>query len=183
MRLRSTPLYFSSPVKFLHWLIAALIGAQFYIMTRRDYFPEGAPEKMQYMLWHKSIGITLLLCILALGVFRHLGKRPMMLNSMPRWERIAARISHILLYLLVLLMPIGGYLMSTFSGYDVRFFGYLLPKLVSINQPLADLCYQGHVTSAYVLLGVLGVHILAALKHHFIDKDSILRRMLPNKDD
>lgn len=179
LQLSNNPAKFGAITKFVHWSIVILFLTQFTLIYCRWSLPDGAPEKLQYILLHKSLGVLLL----GLGVFmvlwRHVGQRPEMLDSMPLWEALAARISHLVLYVCILLMPLTGFLMSQYSGYGVKFFGLSLPQWVSTSKPTASTFHTAHQYVSYVVIGIVAIHVLAALKHHFIDKDTVLRRMLP----
>ncbi len=179
MPLFNTPEKFGLLLRLYHWAIALFVGLQFALVYRRNYLPDAAPEKLQYLLWHKSLGIFVLLLVCLMLIVRKLGKRPAFPHTMRSWEKKVARLTHAALYVSLLIMPLTGYLMSTFKGYPVSFFGWLtLPKLVALNEPYALLAKQIHEVTSFLLLGLVGLHILAALKHHVVDKDAVLRRML-----
>lgn len=164
--------------KITHWSIFLLMATQFFIINKRAEFPKDAPEKLQYILWHKSIGVMLLYLAIFMIVWHFLGQRPLPPNSMSNAHKKFARMGHFALYAVMLLMPISGYLMSTFSGYAVSVFGwYDLPKLVAINKTYASFFFNVHEFTAYAILVLVGGHILAALYHHFGAKNNVLKRM------
>jgi len=107
--------------------------------------------------------------------------RPPIPTGTSMHEQILAKIVHVLLYLSMLMMPIGGICMTYMSGRSLLFFGIEVPKLLEVNKPLAGLMYKGHVYSSYVIIGLFIVHVGAALIHHFIRKDDVLNRMRPFK--
>ncbi|MAZ43954.1 MAG: hypothetical protein CMF48_02075 [Legionellales bacterium] len=170
---------FGSLNKFIHWSIAALFLAQYYLVYRRDYFPEGAPENLQYILLHKSIGVLLLGFAVLYIVVRHLGTRPPLPTGMPCHERLLAKLTHIGLGLAILLMPVTGLVMSTLGGYGVKFFGISLPAFLEVDRDLAGLWHTAHVWISYVVIGLFALHVIGALFHHFVRKDNVLKRMLP----
>jgi cytochrome b561 len=99
---------------------------------------------------------------------------------MPAWETAAARGSHLLLYLLLFAVPLSGWLMSSAKGFQTVWFGVLpLPDLLEKNPALGETLAQLHATLNYLFLGVIGLHVAAALKHHFLDRDDVLARMVP----
>lgn len=164
--------------KFFHWLIAMLFFAQFFLIYRRDAFPKAAPEKLQYLLLHKSFGITVFILGTVMICSHFAGTRPIFPINMSRFQIILAKVTHFLLYLAILVMPASGVLMSFLGGYNVFFFGWQLPNPLSENRSLGDLFYDLHVVSAYAVGILVIIHTFAALYHHFIKKDNILKRML-----
>ncbi len=163
-----------------HWSIATLFLVQFYLIKRRPYLPEDAPERGLYMLLHKSIGVTLLPIALAFLIWRLKNLRPRLPGHIKPHEIFLARTSHTLLYAIMLIMPISGYLMSTFFGGTTSFFGlFNLPMLVGQNEAASAFFSSMHTIGANCFIGLAIFHIAAALKHHFVGKNDILRRMLP----
>lgn len=163
--------------KFLHWLIALLFFSQFFLIYRREEFPKGSPEKAQYLLLHESFGITIFILGAIMITWRFINVRPIFPMNMSPLEIIAAKVVHTLLYLYMLIMPLSGVLMSLLGGYDVFFFGHQLPNPFMKNEHLSDLFFKFHEASAYIIGTLITIHVLAALYHHFIKKDNVLRRM------
>jgi cytochrome b561 len=179
MSLVNTSKRFGMITKWLHWSIFGLFVSQFFLIYRKDYFPDHAPEKLQYMLLHKSLGVIVLLLAIFMIFWRHLGQRPQFVANMTRFEKQLAGTVHILLYTLMLAMPLTGIAMSMFSGYAVSVFGQFdLPMLVEKNKEIAGLFHEIHEWLSYAVIGIVGIHILGALIHHFIRKDETLKRML-----
>jgi cytochrome b561 len=163
----------------LHWLIALLIFAAFPLGIYMHDLPL-SPFKLQLYSYHKWIGVTIFLLAVFRLYWRMTHRPPALPESMPRWERIAAESVHYLLYALLFLIPLSGWLMSSAKGFQTMWFGVLpLPDLVGKDKALGDLLQQVHELLNFTLLGVLGGHIGAALKHHFIERDDILARMIP----
>lgn len=161
----------------LHWLVAGLIIAAVFLgwtMTSMAI----SPARLKAFNYHKWVGVT----VLALAVFRlawRLGHRPPPLLPMPRWQQLAAHGGHALLYLLMLVVPLSGWIYSNATGYPVVYLGKLpLPNLVGKDRALADTWQQIHVTLATALAVLVALHVLAALQHHFLHKDNTLRRMI-----
>ncbi|HEX8012202.1 MAG TPA: cytochrome b [Casimicrobiaceae bacterium] len=162
----------------LHWLTAALIVANLLLGLSMVPLPI-SPRKLQWYLWHKSIGISVFLLTWARLSWRWVHPPPPPV-AMPDWQRRAARLAHLLLYALLLLIPISGWLYSSATGVQVVYLGLLpLPDLVPKNKALAAVLKATHVTLNFTLFGLVCVHAAAALKHHFVDRDSVLTRMLP----
>jgi len=178
MALQNSSERFGSLTKLLHWLIFPLFIVQYFLVYRREYFPKDSPEKLQYILLHKSIGVVLLLLAFFMLVWRHAGQRPTSLNG-NSLERVLAKLTHILLYVSMLIMPISGILMSLSAGYNVSVFGlFNLPFAMTKNEALGNLMYTTHVWTSYAVIGLVSLHVLAALFHHFVRKDKVLTRML-----
>jgi cytochrome b561 len=161
----------------LHWSIAGLILAGLFMgwtMTEMAI----SPTRLKVYNYHKWIGVT----VLALSLFRLVWKLTHAappLPSMPRWQHLAARLSHGLLYVLMLAVPVAGWIYSNASGYRVVYLGKLpLPNLVDRDKELAAAWLQVHGNLAMILAVLLGLHVLAALQHQFIARDATLRRML-----
>ncbi len=180
MSFLNTKQRFGAFTKLLHWLIAIGFSVQFYLVYRRDFMLDEDPFKLSYILWHKQLGFYLFFVALLMIVSRHLGTRPDFPSSMSRAHVIFSKVGHTVLYLLMLSMPVGGYLMSCYGGRPIMLFGkYAVPALVQPNEAMGDLLYKWHAgILPYVVMAVVGGHILAALYHHFGLKDNVLKRML-----
>jgi cytochrome b561 len=139
-----------------------------------------SPTKLKLYSWHKWAGVTLF----ALIVFR-LGWRlthpaPALPDTMPPALRLAASAAHWVLYALMLAIPLSGWLMSSAKGFQTVWFGVLpLPDLLAKDAALGDTLKDVHEALNFTLLAMVGLHVAAALKHHFIDRDTVLTRMLP----
>jgi cytochrome b561 len=162
----------------LHWLTAALLVANALLGLAMVPLPI-SPRKLQWYIWHKWIGISVLL----LASFR-LGWRaahpPPPPVPMPRWQRRAAAWSHALLYALLLAIPVSGWLYSSATGVQVVYLGVVpLPDLVPKDKALAELLRGVHLSLNFALVALVCLHTAAALKHRFIDHDAVLARMLP----
>ena len=163
----------------LHWLIAlASIG-----MVALGFYMTGlpfSPHKLQWYSWHKWTGV----CVLLLALFR-LGWRishrpPALPQHMNSLERLAAHAGHGMLYLLMFAIPLSGWLMSSAKGFQTVLFGVLpIPDLLERNPELGNLLAGVHGGLNVLLIAVVIGHAAAALKHHFIDKDDVLTRILP----
>lgn len=141
---------------------------------------EDTPGSEWLFALHVSLGLTAALLI-ALRLTWRMRHRPEPLAgaSGPVWQPRAARASHFLMYLLLVAMPISGYLGAAFSGETVAYFGMALPAWASKNTGLKELLFNVHSLIAWVLVAAISLHILAALKHLLIDKDGVFLRMWP----
>jgi cytochrome b561 len=164
----------------LHWLIAALIVAGFsigWIMTR---IPGFTPEKLRYVSWHKWIGVTVFALAALRIIWRLTHKAPPLPALMSRWERAAAHTVHGLLYVLMVAVPLTGYLFSSASNVPVVYLGIVpLPRLIAPDPALKAVLKTAHLALNYGLAVLVVVHVAAALKHQWIDRDKLLSRMMP----
>ena len=173
----TTPVHYTRTAVALHWTIAGLIACGFTLGLIVSDMPF-SPLKLKWIAYHKWLGITVLALVALRGIWR-LTHRPPEMAPMPEWQRAAAKLSHGLMYTLMFVIPLFGWLFSSASGYQVVYLGLLpLPNLVAKNKPLADLMGDIHSGLAWLMLYVLLLHAAAALKHHFFDRDDTLRRML-----
>jgi cytochrome b561 len=181
MQLRNDESRFGAVAQFFHWTIVVLIVTQFILANKAHGLPLGA-AKVATLAQHKSVGITILaLAILRLG-WRLLNPVPPAPSGTPRWQQLAGRISHVALYALLLITPVLGWFMSSARNFPVSWFGLVtLPDFVKPDKAVYDALHATHLVFAWTLAILALLHIAAALKHHFIDRDNVLRRMLPVK--
>lgn len=169
---------YSGPAITAHWLIALLILAAFPLGLYMSDLPL-SPNKLKLYSYHKWTGITVLLLFVPRILWR-LTHTPPKALPMPAWQHKIAEGTHHLLYLLMFLVPLTGWLMSSAKGFQVVYFGVLpIPDLIAKNPELGDLLKEVHEALNWILFGLVGLHVAGALKHHIIDRDSTLRRMLP----
>lgn len=163
----------------LHWLIAfALIGS-FSVGLYMVDLPL-SPQKLKLYSWHKWAGVTIFLFVVLRLGWRLSHSPPEMPAAMPAWQRKVAEATHVLLYLLMLAVPLSGWLMSSAKGFQTVWFGVLpLPDLLGKNKELGDLLQKVHEVLNFTMAALVIAHLGAALKHHFIDRDDVLSRMLP----
>jgi cytochrome b561 len=179
MILRNTTRRWGAIAQLLHWLIVLFIVAQFTLATLFDGLPAGA-KKLTLLSRHKSIGITILVLALLRLAWRWNNPTPTLPDTLKPYERALAWLTHRLLYVLLFAVPLSGWLMSSARGFPVSWFGFFqLPDLVPKNKVLYQALLTTHGILAWTLGIVATVHLLAALKHHFVLKDDVLRRMLP----
>jgi cytochrome b561 len=163
----------------LHWLVALLIFAAFPLGLYMHDLPL-SPYKLRLFSYHKWIGFTVLLFAMIRVTWRSTHRPPLMPDTMLRWEKIAAESVHYLLYTLIFAIPITGWLMSSAKGFQTVWFGVLpLPDLVGKDKELGKLLEEVHAYLNYIMLGLVVAHVGASLKHHFIERDDILTRMVP----
>jgi cytochrome b561 len=170
---------YSSLAIVLHWLSALMIFAAIGIAWSFDDMPL-SPRKLEMISWHKWVGITIL-GLTALRLFWRTSHRPPALPAnMPAWQKWAAHGTHGALYILLVLIPLSGWAMSCAKGYPVVYLGLVeLPCLVNKDLELGKSLREAHEWLNITLLVLLAAHLGAALKHHLLDRDNTLSKMLP----
>jgi cytochrome b561 len=170
---------YSPLAQLFHWVIAALIVVQFTLARLAEPLPLGV-HKLAILARHKSFGMTILMLAVLRLLWRLWHPAPPLPPGMTRFERVAARGTHIAFYILLFAMPLTGWMMSSAKNYSVSWFGlFTWPNLIGKSEPAFALLRTTHDTLSDVLFAVAVLHILAALKHHFWDKDDVLLRMCP----
>ena len=163
----------------LHWLIAIGIAGTFSLGLYMHELPL-SPTKLQLYSWHKWAGVSLFALIVVRLLWRATHAAPPLPAQMPALQRLAANATHWALYALMVAVPLSGWLMSSAKGFQTVWFGVLpLPDLVAKDAALGDLLQDVHEALNLTMLGLVLLHAVAALKHHFIDRDDVLTRMLP----
>jgi cytochrome b561 len=166
----------------LHWLIALLIVGAFALGLVMTDIPGISPTKLRYYAWHKWAGVTVLLLACARLLWRLKNRPPAFPAAMPPWQRSTAHALHHLLYVFMFGVPLSGYFYTLAAGYPVVWFGLVqLPVLIPKNKPLADTLAPVHYWLNMAMAALVVLHVLAALKHQFVDRDDTLRRMLPGR--
>ncbi|MDD5247780.1 MAG: cytochrome b [Rhodocyclaceae bacterium] len=165
----------------LHWLMALLLTALFGVGLYMHDLPV-SPWKLKIYSWHKWAGVSAFLLVLARMAWRRAHRPPALPRNMTNALRLAAHAGHGLLYLLMIAIPLTGWLMSSAKGFPTVYFGVLpLPDLVDKNKGLGELLQQVHQLLNFLLAAVVAAHVGAAAKHHLVDKDGVLLRMLPSR--
>lgn len=164
----------------LHWLIALLIIAAFFLGLTMVDIPGFTPTKLKYFSWHKWLGVTVLGLAAIRLLWRLRNAPPPALTSIPHWQQLTAEGVHHLLYLLMFAVPVSGYLYSYAAGVPVVYLGlFQMPAIIGPNPELKPLLKTVHYVLTMSMAGVVVAHALAALKHHFFERDDTLKRMLP----
>ncbi len=172
---------YTAPAIALHWLIALGIAGTFALGLYMHDLPL-SPTKLRLFSWHKWAGVSLFLLACLRLAWRISHRPPQLPVAMPRWQRIAAEGAHHVLYAAMFAIPLTGWLMSSAKGFATVWFGVLpLPDLVSKNAALGNALQEVHEVLNYGTAALVIGHAAAALKHHFVDRDDVLRRMLPHR--
>jgi cytochrome b561 len=175
----NVPARYGRVAMLLHWLAAALIVAGAALGLTMTDLPL-SPAKLRYYAWHKWIGITVFLVAAVRVAWRLVVPPPRLPGSMPHLQVAAARVVHALLYVLMLAIPLSGWLYSSATGVSVSYLNVLpLPNLVPKDKALASVLLALHQSLNGVLGAAVLLHVGAAIKHQWIDRDGVLSRMLP----
>ena len=163
----------------MHWLMAVLIVGAFGVGTYMVGL-KLSPTKLQLYSWHKWAGVTIFVLLWARLVWRLGHPAPALPSTMPVWQQQVAGALHVVLYLLMIAVPLSGWLMSSAKGFQTVWFGVLpIPDLLDKNEALGDFLKNVHLFLTWSLAALVAAHVGAALKHHVIDRDDVLARMLP----
>jgi cytochrome b561 len=178
--LRNSDVTWGAVAKTFHWMFALVIIGQLILGKLADD-AKVSPLKLDLFVWHKSIGITILLLVVFRIAWR-LTNVPPRPAAGSRWEHLAASVSHTLLYLLMIAVPISGWWVSDTSRIPFRAFWLVpVPDLLAADRAASQAAELVHGVLIKALLVLVAVHIAAALRHHFILRNDILRRMLPSR--
>ncbi len=163
-----------------HWGLALLVLTQVLLITASEA-NEGQPSSREFIVLHKEIGLTILVLTLARIGWRLANPALPLPPGTPGWQKIAARATHVLFYVLLIGMPLGGWAASSAAGRDIAWFGLFNWPLLPLPQSreLAGTFMDLHGLAAKALYVLLALHVGAALKHHFLDRDNVLHRMIP----
>ena len=176
--LGNTTTHWGQVARYLHWIMAALLLSQV-VLGRYANALERSPEKLNLMMWHKSIGITLLLLVSARLAWAWFNPAPDALLGTARWTRYASRLSHGALYILMVSIPLSGWLMNSTKNLPFRLFRIVpWPNLLGPDEAMGKLFESWHDQLVSLLLVLLCIHVGAALWHHFYRRDAVLVRML-----
>ncbi|MBI1284802.1 MAG: cytochrome b [Thiobacillus sp.] len=168
---------YSRPAVVLHWLLALLIFVAFPLGLYMHELPL-SPDKLKLYSYHKWIGITILLLASLRAAWRLTHTPPPLPDSIPGWQRRASQVVHGLLYLLIFAIPLSGWLMSSAKGFQTVWFGVLpLPDLIGKDKGVGEALAEAHEALNFTMLGLVVLHVGAALKHHFIERQPFLQRM------
>lgn len=177
MNIKNTEHKYGVVAKVIHWFMAlGLIGLVLVGWYMEDM--PNSPEKFELYGLHKSFGVVLLALVVLRLVWRTLNKQPLMPAGTSKFVAFVAASGHGLLYAMMFAMPLVGWAMSSSYGFPVSFFGlFTLPNLVAPNKEMAELYGMLHSWGGDVFTILIVGHVLAALYHHFICKDDVLKRM------
>lgn len=165
----------------LHWLMLLVIIGVYAAINLHEAYPRGTAMRDTMKQWHFMLGLSVLLLVLIrIGVRLRQPAPP--INPAPSaMQALFAKLVHLALYGFMIGMPIGGWMMLSAAGKPIPFFGLTLPALVSPDKSLAGMIHEVHETIGTLGYGLIGLHALAALFHHYVLKDNVLLRMMPRR--
>lgn len=168
---------YSTVSLILHWLIAALVVTQVALVAGHEAI-EGDRALLNL---HKSVGLSILILTLVRLGWRIANPALPLPEAMPRWQKLVARATHVLFYVFLIAMPLVGWAASSAAGRDIVWFGLFDWPLLPIGggREMAGSLMDLHEAAAKALYVLIALHIVGALKHHFVDRDNVLHRMIP----
>lgn len=177
------PKRYSTVAMVLHWLLALVILAMFAVGIYMTDLPF-SPQRLKLYNWHKWAGVTFLLLTVLRLLWRVTHRPPALpvavTRTMPGWQHRIYHATHHLMYLLFFAVPLVGWAYSSAAGFPIVWFGQMpLPDLLPVNKELAELIKPLHNYLALALMALAGLHIAAAIKHQWVDRDGLLSRMVP----
>lgn len=182
MTLQNTQGRYGSLSITLHWLMFLLIVAVYACIELREIYPRGSDPRDALKTWHFMLGLSVFALVWVRIVAKIFQTEPVITPDIGLWQKLLAKVVHLTLYLFMLGMPIGGWLILSGEGKTIPFWGLSLPALISENKDTAEWIEEIHELVGTVGYYLIGLHALAAIFHHYIQKDNTLTRMLPGKD-
>lgn len=165
----------------LHWLMAVLIIALIVIIEAREFVPRDNPLRGDLKSLHFSLGLSVLVFVIARLALRAATTAPAITPAPPAWQTGLSHLIHFALYVLMIGLPILGWLALSGLGKDISFFGVPLPPLIAEDKEFGHTLEEAHSLAGNVMMYLLGLHAAAALFHHFVVKDNTLLRIMPGR--
>lgn len=181
MARNDTTLRYGSLLIGLHWLMLLLVIAVYASIELRVLFPRGSAIREGLKTLHFTLGLVIFLLVWVRLYARLKGPSPAIVPPPPRWQLAIAHTTELAIYLLMISMPLLGWLSLNAEGDPISLFGVPLPQLIGANKQLAGQLEEVHESIGTIGYALIGMHALAALVHHYIQRDNTLRRMLPGK--
>ena len=163
----------------IHWLTVIMVLSLVVVGFLMQELPN-SPAKIQVYALHKSFGLTVLALTVLRLLWRLFAGVPQPAPGTPRWQQWASSATHGALYVILLAMPLSGWLYNSASGFPLKWFGlFALPRLSGYDADVKAFALGAHSTLFLALAAIVALHAAAALKHHYFDRDRTLVRMLP----
>lgn len=183
MNITNTATRYGALSIFIHWATAVLVIGLIALGLYMEELPKG-PDKLEWVQLHKSLGVLALALVAVRLLWTWINRRPAAPQTGANWERLLTRTTRLLLWAGLIGLPLSGWIMSAAGGREVSFFGlFALPAIVAENHTLHELAEELHEILGQMLIPVILLHIAGALKHHFVNRDDTLMRMLPRRAD
>jgi len=178
MPIKNTPDRYGIVARYLHWLIVIGITIMLIIGFFHDYIGDKA-LRSTFMRFHMSLGILILVLMVLRLLWALTSHKPQPLPNIPRWQQIASKAAHGLLYAVLILMPISGWVMVNAHGGSPVFFGlFKLPAIVPANKAFASFMSDVHSFLAWTIIVLVAIHLIAIIKHLVVDKHNLFKRMI-----
>jgi superoxide oxidase len=174
-----TPPRFNLPLIALHWLTLIVLALAYATSELREVFPKGSAGRESMMNLHVLLGLIVFGIAWLRLLVRMFSAIPAVRPAPPPWQERLAKLAHVALYGLMLLLPLTGWLMLSADGKPVDLLGWQLPALITPNRSIADGLEDVHEALASAGYALIGLHAAAALSHHYVLRDNALRLMLP----
>lgn len=165
----------------LHWLMLLVMAAVFAAVELHDNYPRGSEMQHDLMTWHFQLGLVVLILVVIRLILKFIAPDPEIQPTPSKIQHIGAKAMHVALYLIMVCMPIAGYIGRTLAGSTVYFFGMALPVFLAPNKDLAENIFDIHSLIGNTAYFLIGIHAAAALFHHYFQRDDTLLRMLPQR--
>lgn len=163
----------------LHWLMLLLFVAVYACIELRELFPKGSDPREAMKMWHFMLGLTVFVLVWLRLTLHLTSLVPRIEPKLPKWQKLSANLMHAALYLLMIGMPIAGWIILSAEAKPVPFFGLQLPALVDKSKAVAEFTKEIHEIGGTVGYFLIGFHAAASLFHHYVLRDNTLWRMLP----
>ncbi len=181
MSLKNTEDRYGSLSIKMHWFMVILMIATYAFIECRVFFEKGTDMRNLFKMWHFMLGLSVLAMVLVRIYFRITQITPKITPEPSNMQNLLAKVAHLALYAFMIMMPIAGWIMLSAFGKPIPFFGLELPALIAKNKELGESIHDVHELVGTIGYVVIGLHAVAALVHHHIQKDDTLTRMLPKK--
>lgn len=183
MNLRNTPDRYTPALITLHWLMLLLMVGVYACIELRVAFPKGSDPREALKMWHFMLGLSVLALVSVRLILRLVaGPAPAIAPPPKNWQQVSAKVVHFAMYILMLGLPLAGWLLLSAAGKPIPFFGLELPPLVGENKALAEQVKEIHETAGKAGYFLIGLHAAAALFHHYFLRDNTVLRMLPTRN-
>lgn len=165
----------------IHWLMVLQLTAVYACVELHELFPKGSSLHQGLKSWHFMLGLSVLVLVSLRLIARLFSPVPDIEPAPPGWQKLSAKLLHVLLYILMICMPLLGWTLLSAAGKPIPFFGLQLPALIGENKDLVKFLKELHGIGGNVGYFIIALHALAALFHHYVVRDNTLTRMLPNR--
>jgi cytochrome b561 len=182
MNFRNSAIRYGSLSISIHWLMLLLFIAVYATINLRELYPKGSDPREALKTWHFMLGMLVFALVWLRLAARFSGPIPLIKPAIPHLQEVSAKLLHLALYVLMIGMPLTGWLLLSAAGKPIPFFGLQLPALIAENKDLASQIKEIHEAVGTTGYFLIGLHAVAALYHHYIKRDNTLTRMLPERE-